>query len=139
MSPDDWWYCIIQIISSAIDSNSKSKTVREFFVNHEGKKELNLQCGPSIYGVDYSCFFDQFSNKIAENIKKPEYVAAMTSSFSTTTPAQRIISQISVMNSMKEYFIFKADYMCGIPAVQMMGKREDWVKLGQQSRFWSLY
>ena len=134
MSPDDWWYCIIHIVASAIDSNSKSEAVRKFFVNHEGKKELELQCGPSIYGVDYSWFFDQFSNKIADNIKKPEYVSAMTSDFTTTSASQRIISQITIMNSLQEYFSFSACFLCGIPAVEMMGQREDWVKLGQKCK-----
>lgn len=131
MSPDDWWSCVINIVASAIDKNSKEQSVRDFFVDHDGKKELEVVCGSStIYGVDYSWLFDQFANKIAENIKKPKYVSAMTSDFTTTSAVQRIISQITVMNSLQEYFEYTMRLMCGIPAVEMMGERQDWVKLG---------
>ena len=83
----------------------------------------------SIYTVDYSCFFDQISKGIRENIKVPELVDGMTADFSTTTAVQKIVSQITMMTSVQEYFLFDMAAECGIPAVEMLGTEDDWSKL----------
>ena len=41
-SPDDWWSVIARIIAQAIDKNAEKEAVRGFFVEHEGKKEINI-------------------------------------------------------------------------------------------------
>ncbi len=127
--PEDWWYCIVQKVARAVDDHSKSEKVRKFFVNHEGKKTLSVTVGPSIYGVDYSWFFDQMTDKINDNIKVPKYVDTMTADFTSTSAAQRIISQIGIMTSVQEFFEFSMVCGCGIPAVEMAGQEEDWLKL----------
>ena len=84
---------------------------------------------PSIYTVDYNWFFDQIAKGIKENVKVPEFVDGMTADFGTTTPVQKIVSQITLMYSVKQYFAFGMMTMCGIPAVEMLGSEEDWKKL----------
>merc|ERR1712156_1005397 len=50
--PEDWWYTIIQTVALAIDKNSKSEKVRDFFVEHKGKKELKVDVGIPIINLD---------------------------------------------------------------------------------------
>ena len=129
-SPDDWWFCVIKRVASAIDKNAKKASVRKMFVDHEGKKTIEVVVpDTSIYTVDYSCFFDQISKGIRENIKVPEFVDGMTADFSTTTAVQKIVSLITMMTSVKEYFSFGMKCGCGIPAVEMLGTEDDWSKL----------
>jgi len=130
--PDDWWATIITTVSLAIDDNAKKTSVRDFFVAHQGQKTLSVKVGPSIYGVDYSWFFDQMSQKIRENIKVKDYVDQMEPDFTTSTGINRIVAQIMLMNSVQEYFAFSMVLGCGIPYVDMKGTREDWVKLGDK-------
>merc|ERR1711971_1260608 len=133
--PEDWWYTIIQTVALAIDENSKSDKVRQFFVQHEGKKELEVIVGPpplKLDSIDYTWLFDQFSQKIEENINVPEYVQQMIPDFTTTTSVHRIVSQITLMCSVQEYFEYTAYSMCGIPAIGMKGTKEDWVNLGMK-------
>ena len=133
--PEDWWYTIIQTVALAIDRNSKSNEVRKFFVQHEGKKELRVCVGGGallVENIDYSWLFDQFSQKIEENINVPDYVKQMTADFSTTTSVHKIVSQITIMTSVQEYFEYTAYTMCGIPAVEMRGTKEDWTRLGEK-------
>ena len=129
-SPDDWWFCVIKRVACAIDRNAKKEPVRRMFVDHEGKKTIEVVVpDTSIYTVDYSWFFDQISKEVQANIKVPEFVDGMTSDFSTTTAVQKIVSQITMMTSVQEYFRFCMNCLCGISAVEMLGTEDDWSKL----------
>ena len=129
-SPDDWWFSVIKRVACAIDNNSNKESVRKMFVDHEGKKDIEIQVGdPTIYTVDYSWFFDEIAKAINGNIKVPEFVDGMTADFSTTTAVQKIVSQITLMYSLKEYFSYCLRAGCGIPAVEMLGTEDDWKKL----------
>merc|ERR1711923_598263 len=130
--PEDWWYTIIQTVALAIDENSKSDKVRQFFVQHEGKKELEVIVGPpplNLDSVDYTWLFDQFSQKIEENINVPEYVQQMIPDFTTTTSIHKIVSQITLMTSVQEFFEYSVGTLCGIPAIEMKGTQQDWENL----------
>ena len=129
-SPDDWWFCVIKRVACAIDKNANKESVRKMFVDHEGKKTIEVVVpDTNIYTVDYSWFFDQIAKGIKENVKVPEFVDGMTADFSTTTAVQRTVSQITLMYSVQKYFHFKMMLMCGIPAVEMLGTEDDWSKL----------
>merc|ERR1719266_615318 len=131
--PEDWWYTIIQTVALAIDENSKSDEVRKFFVQHEGKKTLAVKVGAGnldVENINYSWLFDQFSQKIAENINLPEYVQQMIPNFSTTTDVHKIVSQITLMTSVQEFFEYKTFTACGIPVIEMKGTENDWIDLG---------
>jgi len=130
--PEDWWFTIIQTVALAIDENSKSDKVRKFFVQHEGKKELEVIVGPpplKLDSIDYTWLFDQFSQKIEENINVPEYVQQMIPDFTTTTSIHKIVSQITLMTSVQEFFEYSVGTLCGIPAIEMKGTQQDWENL----------
>eukprot|EP00092_Neocalanus_flemingeri_P054464 GFUD01064139.1.p1 GENE.GFUD01064139.1~~GFUD01064139.1.p1 ORF type:complete len:365 (+),score=90.31 GFUD01064139.1:146-1240(+) len=128
-SPEDWWFCITQKIAMAIDKNAKKTEVRQFFVEHEGKKTLTVSVGSSIYGVNYSWFFDQMAKEIEKNINVPEYVNIMDTDFSESSSVHRIVNKVVLMASMQEYFEYRRMLGCGIPGVLMQGKEEDWKHL----------
>merc|ERR1712013_934141 len=124
-TPEDWWYTIIYKIARAIDKSSAKPSVRDFFVSHEGKKQLTVKVGPSVYGVDYAWFLNQMTQQIADNIKVSQYVDALKSDFSTSTDCHVICSEISVMASLQEYFEYRMYLSCGIPAIEMEGTVEN--------------
>lgn len=129
-SADDWWFCVIRRVAVAIDRNCANPNVRKTFVDHEGKKDLVVEV-PNwpLTEVNYSSFFDNISKLISENIKIPDYVDTMTANFSTTTAVQRMVSQITLMSSVQEFFAYVLCGGCGIPAIEMLGTEEDWQKL----------
>ena len=114
-SPDDWWFTIVRRVALAIDDNSEKVSIRDFFVDHEGKKELRVELGQSLYTADYTWFFQQMTNqvfssflfelhfffKVDENIKKKEYVRTMRSDFGTSTPEHQIATNIAIMSSVQ--------------------------------------
>merc|ERR1711992_129724 len=99
----------------AIDNNAEKETVRDFFVSHEGKKELRVELGNSLYTADYTWFFQQMANQVDENIKQKEYVRTMRSDFGTSTPEHQIATNIAIMSSVQEFFQFIGGIACGIP------------------------
>jgi len=72
-SPGDWWNVIVRNVSQAVDDNGEKNKVRDLFVAHEGKKEIFIDVGPTLAGIDYSWLFNQFSSGIKANIKNPAY------------------------------------------------------------------
>jgi len=125
-TPEDWWLTISQKIAMTIDREANHPNVRSFFVNHEGKKRLVVDAGASIYQTDYPSFFREMSRQIRANINKPGYTDAMETDFSSSTPEQKIVSNIMLMYSFKEYFDYVSNLFCGIPGVEMMGSEADW-------------
>ena len=128
-SPDDWWNVIARNVAQHVDENGDKNKVRDFFVDHEGKKTIAIALPGRLDQVEYDWLFDQFSKAIRENIKTPGYVDKMEANFSTTTSNQLIASQIMLMSSLQKYFNFEESTRCGIPGVEMEGTKEDWQKL----------
>jgi len=132
-TPEDWFYTIIQKVAKAVDDHSKRPEVRKFFVDHteaEGKKKLTVavdEDGPM--SVDYSWFIDQMTQQIQQNINVEGYVNLMTADFSTSTKTHQIVSGITVMTSLQEYFEYEMMCGCGIPGVVMKGTLQDWQNL----------
>ena len=87
----------------AIDKNSKKDTVRKYFVNHDGKQRLTVDVDTT-FGIDYEKFFREMTDLIQSNIKVDRYVDTIRSDFSTSTETHRIVSEITVMSSMQEFF-----------------------------------
>ena len=95
-----------QKIASTIDREADHPRVRSFFVNHEGKKRLVVDAGPSVYHTDYPRFFREMSEQIRDNINKPDFTEAIQSDFSSSTPVQKIVNNIMLMYSFQKYFYF---------------------------------
>ncbi|KAM7443330.1 hypothetical protein ABFA07_007806 [Porites harrisoni] len=132
-SPDDWWFCVIKRVACAIDQNSSKASVRNLFVDHEGKKTIEVQVEDlTIYTVDYNFLFDQITKQLKENLKVSEFVDGVTADFGTTSAVQKIVSQITLIYSVNQYFDCGVMTMCGIPAVEMLGSEEDWMKLSSK-------
>ncbi len=79
-----------------------------------------------------SSFFDKMSKEISKNVKVSEFVKAITADFTTTSPTMKMVSQISIMSSVQQYFHHEMMTCCGIPAIEMLGSENDWARLGEK-------
>merc|ERR1719150_493049 len=132
--PDDWWNVVLRRVAQAVADHGEKPAVRNLFVAHEGKKELFINVGPSLAGLDYGWLFEQFSGAIRTNIKVPSYVNIIENDFSTTDVNTKIVSQVMLMSSLKTYFSYGFGTACGIPGIYMEGTREDWSNLVRKLR-----
>lgn len=126
LSPDMIWLIICQGFSHYI--NNYAEKYRNIFVNHSGKMDLVVETGYEILSeeVDWTKILNGFSDEISKN-SKGAIIENLVANFSTTGDVERIASQITVMDIVKEYFNFIVIYtICGIPYITIEGTTEDW-------------
>lgn len=121
--PDDVWLTIMIQFSYYV--NGHSEELRDIFVDHEGKKELNI----AIPDYNFSRMPELFKKEIKKNVKNPELADWMDPKFSTTTEADRITCAIVLMGCHKEYFNYSGKCGCGIPKVTIKGSLTDWINM----------
>lgn len=129
ITPDAVWLTIIQGLARHINANAEE--LRNQFVDFDGKKYIEItRDGSWVRGNpnnDWSGVFPEFSDRLAEFIGRKRDL--IVSNFSTTTPIDKIASEIVLMEAMQEYFEYGMMTMCGIPSINLMGTVEDWKEI----------
>lgn len=122
--PDDIKLQLLMIISTFVNNNAEM--MRPFFVAHEGKKELEVHFNKLFKTEE---IFEEFGKLLEDNIKCPEFAQHYKDRFTTTTNLISVVNNLTLMNTLKEYFSFTMICMCGIPSVVLDGTQEDWISL----------
>lgn len=134
LRPDDIWLTITGVAGRYI--NDHSEEFRSRFVDHEGKKKLEIRVmSPFIeYTTEshWNAFLSQMADKIDENIKDKELRNWFVPDFSTTTQRDRIVGGIQLMSSTQAYFSMHMMMCCGLPRVILQGTLADWEKIRQR-------
>jgi hypothetical protein len=123
LRPDDIQLVIQSVISTCVNNNSEK--FRSMFVAHEGKMELKVK--NLTFDPDFFC--NEFKKLMRENVKDSEFVDKFASKYSTSTHVSQTVSNMMLMNTLKEYFSYEMMCMCGIPSVMLCGTQEDWISL----------
>lgn len=131
LRPDDVWIAIMVQFSAFMEQNGEE--VRKKFVDHEDKKELNVDGGGTLATADYAGLSMRMAEQIAKNIKDPSVKEWVIPSFSTTTATDRVVGAIALMSAMKKFFSYKFSLCCGIPKVTLEGTVADWKNLEQRA------
>ena len=129
LSPDMIWLIISQGFARYV--NAHAEEMRDLLVSHEGKMDLIVNSNNNVLTPegDWERLLNDFSVCVAANTKG-ELADLMTADFSTTGITERIASQISLMDVVKEYFYFSnIAGICGIPSITLKGRTEDWQKV----------
>ena len=129
LRPDDIKLQILTIISLCVNNNAEK--YRSYFVDHDGKKELCVKS--QVFSADYFC--QKFAELLDENIKDKNFAYHYTSRFTTTNQIISTVNNITLMNTLKEYFSYTMMLSCGIPAVVLEGTDEDWIKLNESYQY----
>lgn len=138
LSPEALWLLICQGFSLHVNNNAEE--LRSMFVDFEGKRPLFVNgTGISLDNPKspWERCFPQFTSQIAAYTGQ-ELIDVLAGDFTTSTPASRVASQITAMESMKPYF----DYwmtICGIPQVILHGTPEDWQSVVDRVEFLRKY
>ena len=142
IKPDDIWLLIVQAFSNHV--NAKSKQLRDYFVNFDGKKKLEVK----YYGVFVKENIDKqiledYSVQINEQMEKylgKEILQTLTPNFSTSDYNSIIINKITIMGAFKHYFDYHMRAcICGIPYIILEGTSEDYEKIKEKAEKLSKY
>lgn len=140
ISPDIFWLLISQGFARHITQNAEE--LRPQMVGFEGKKTLTVVSDKIVLGnpkSDWASIFPQFNEQINDYTGK-KLVGVLTSDFSTTTPTSKVVSQVTIMETVKSYFEFKVIITgCGIPKITIEGTTQDWKKLLEKTKYLSQY
>ena len=130
LSPDIIWNLIAQGFCQHINNNPEA--LRDRIVYHErGKIELSVMTKEELHSpnVKWDELLNTFDNMIAESTKD-NLADVMRADFSTTDKTARIVSQMTLMSSVKAFFDYSVIYFsCGIPNITIEGTTDDWEKV----------
>lgn len=127
LSPDMIWLLISQGFSQHVLNNAED--LRSLFVQHAGKKELNVVTDKIMLddpNAPWEEIFPEMGRQIAASTGD-QLVNTVTADFSTTTPITKVASQITLMKAMSAYFNYNVMMAgCGIPSITLQGTTKDW-------------
>jgi hypothetical protein len=124
LRPEDIWFAILTQLSLYV--NAHAEELRAFFVAHEGKKELWIECS----GVwDFALIAERMGKLIAQNVVDPGLREWIMPQFTTTTKTDTVVASVLMMGALQKYFSYGALMRCGIPSVTLLGVKEDWQTL----------
>lgn len=129
LSPDMIWVLISQGFARYVDAHAEE--MRDMIVSHDGKMDLAVQTDKDLLTeeTDWEQILSDFTARIHENTKG-DIAKTITADFTTTGVTERITSQITLMETMKNYFDFIVVYLaCGIPNITLKGTPDDWQKV----------
>jgi len=135
ITPDDVFLTILAGVNAHIAKDPEK--CRHALVNFEGKKDILIECNYPPDQWEEHGVFDQFSRRIRDEVGDKWHDATLCD-FSTTTPLEKLISQLGLMESTNHYFDFRVAGMCGIKAITLKGTVEDWLKLRKQIEAFSI-
>ena len=139
ISPDMILILFLQGYSRFMENHSEK--LRNIYVNFQGKKTLTIKregiTPETAKPEDWRGIIDEviqaIKGEIGENI-----ISNLECNFTTTNSVTLTTSQISVMSSMKNYFIYKVTMpVCGISSITLEGSLEDWEKIKAKFEFFS--
>lgn len=130
--PDEVWLLLAQGFANHI--NLHAQTLRDRFVEHEGKKKLVVRRDDFVLDAPNNPW-DEVVDAFCEQIKAQVQTRydLMINSFSSTTPVVHTASCITMMDALQSYFEYELRTMCGIPEFELSGSPKDWEELRRKA------
>ncbi|KAK2598019.1 hypothetical protein QQS21_005856 [Conoideocrella luteorostrata] len=110
-----------------IDADAES--LRSYFVEHRGKKELVVSSTGRLNTANYGALAELMTDAIADNVKDPKLLDWVMPSFSTTSDTDTVVASVLFMGATQSYFSYGFSLGCGIPSVIILGEIEDWTNI----------
>jgi len=129
LSPDIIWIVICNGYSQFV--NRDPEKFRQYLVNHEGKETLIIRTNTETTTAQK---VEKFATLIAKETKG-DIAELMACNYSTTGMIERMVSQITLMETVKQYFDYLEGLVgCGIPSVTLEGTPDDWKLLREKTQ-----
>ena len=125
LSPDHIWTLICQ--ATSIHINQHYDSLKNIIFTDEKKEELIIRNDSLANNARYwGTLIKDFCNETKNHTRNDLY-DFFVPNFSTTTPVQTTVYQITLLESYKKKFSYVGETGCGIPQITIMGNKEDWI------------
>lgn len=135
LSPDMIWLLISQGFAQHVSANAEQ--LRKNFVDFNGRISLVVRkdsLALNSPASSWEAIFPEFTKQIAAHTGN-DLIDVLTADFSTTTPVEKVASEITILEAMKPFFEFIVVRMvCGIPEITLKGTTEDWQKIYDKTK-----
>jgi WD40 repeat protein len=137
LSPDIIWLTIAQGLALHVTRNAEA--LRSDLVRHQGRKRLEVERERwDLASAEFwSGVVGDFSARLHE--ESTALHELMVCDFSTTGSVERVVSQVVLMDALREYFDYSVKSICGIPTVTLEGTPADWSRLREKVEQLSRY
>ncbi|WP_442795694.1 DUF4419 domain-containing protein [Pelobium manganitolerans] len=136
ISPDMIWLLISQGFARHLNANP-ADFGKHFSVLKDRKLPLTVTADNlslNSPASEWEKIFPQFTKQIA-TLSDKDFIRILTPEFSTTTPADKIATEITVMEATKPFFEFIViAIVCGIPEITLKGTPQDWRELYKNAK-----
>lgn len=125
LSPDHIWTLICQ--ATSIHINQHYDSLKNIIFTDEKKEELIIRNDSLENNARYwGTLIKDFCNETKNHTRNDLY-DFFVPNFSTTTPVQTTVYQITLLESYKKKFSYVGETGCGIPQITITGNKEDWI------------
>ncbi len=124
LSPDAIWLTIAQGVAQHVRLHAEQ--LRPRIVAHAGKQvlEIALATRPTS-ATEWVAAIAEFRRALAHQVGGGR-ARLLACEFSTTTDAERVASEVVMMDVMSPYYDYRVSIVCGIPAITLLGTVDDW-------------
>ncbi|KYF55528.1 hypothetical protein BE08_42820 [Sorangium cellulosum] len=125
LSPDAIWLTIAQGFAQHVRLHAEA--LRPRLVRHQGRSTIEVEWnGPLPEDpASWSAILDTFRGALADRIGEGR-ARTLVCDFSTTTPVDRVASEIVLLDAYSPYFDYVLSCVCGIPEITLLGTSDDW-------------
>jgi hypothetical protein len=127
LSPDAVWLTIAQGVAQHVRLNAEE--LRPRLVAHAGKQTLVVtRLSPPSSATEWAEIISGFRAELARVVGEGR-ARLLTCDFSTTGDAERIASEVVLMDVLSSYYDYVVSIVCGIPRITLLGTVDDWQKI----------
>lgn len=133
LRPDDVWLLLVQGFAQHVSIHAEE--LRGRLVSHAGKLTITVIRDEFVRGApdnDWASAFPEFREQIREHVGARHDL--IVGDFSTTSPTDRVVGTIALMDVMQHYFDFVVLTRCGIPRITLTGTPDDWRQIRERAR-----
>lgn len=126
LSPDVVWLTLAQGVAHHVRLHAEH--FRERLVGFQGKQTVKIVRGThsSSLGLgDWAEVIGELATSVASRTHVEE-LPPMLCTFSTTTAASRVASQIVLLEGLRRFFDYELQCICGFPQITLLGTPSDW-------------
>ncbi|ODA79322.1 hypothetical protein RJ55_04915 [Drechmeria coniospora] len=121
LRPDIIWFEVLAQLNLYMTKHTDE--IRRLFVEFEGPREVLVR------GLSRREVLEGLERALRSRVKADWLLDWISPDFSTTTENDKLTANVLTVGRVQHHVHFHGGIVCGLPSVQLLGRRQDWLKL----------